>query len=54
MLCRVFNSEMCLYERCRYFDMGRSDCTYDPDSKKRVLEKAYVASIHSEKKKERK
>ena len=52
MLCKLFQQCMCLYEACKYYDMAMNGCTYDLDSKKKVLAKAYVASIHSARKEE--
>ena len=28
MLCKIFNSEMCLYFDCKYYDAKSNDCTY--------------------------
>ena len=47
MLCKLFQTEMCLYEACKYYDMATNDCIYDSESKKRVLAKVYVAGLHS-------
>jgi len=33
VLCKLFNQELCLYERCKYYDIASNDCTFDGEVK---------------------